>query len=264
MATTKPSCYAWPTGQQQYSQKQSAAESVEKNMNAQTLDASRFYAALTQAGVLKEYEPMTPAKFHQLLNCQTITARKVYEAVPKEEAWTPSRIHSTMMRRGQGGSRDLRITTGCLQSLKESKLIAEPQHGEFIRVEVRARPVIEIMDLDIDHDPQLIEQTKTPWLDRLKVHLETQEPQQPEIEPMPALKDELTKLHLPKLTALDRLSKLSKRANDLAHMGQQLTQLAQQLASDIDAEAINIEDERAADNADTVKLKQLKALLGSI
>ncbi len=205
-------------------------------MTNQPLSAERFYAALMNAGALKEYQPMTPARFHQIFNSQTITAKKVYEAVPKEEAWPINRIHSAMVRKGQGGGRDMRVTTGCLQSLKESRLITEPQNGEFMRVEVRPKPVIHIEELDLAPEPQ---------------------PQQPEIETMPTIKDEMNKLHLQKPTPLDRLSALSKRANEIMHM-------VHQLANDIDAAAIAIEDERTTESADTAKLKQLKALLGSI
>ena len=63
----------------------------------------------------------------------TAIAQKVYAAVPASEPWSVSFIHSEMSRMGSS-TRDVAVVYGCLNSLKASGLVAEPQRGTFIRV----------------------------------------------------------------------------------------------------------------------------------
>lgn len=62
-------------------------------------------------------------------------AKKVLAAVPMQEAWSAQKI-STELRRS-GGSYDLSVITGCLNTLADSGIIKEPATGSFIRPAVR-------------------------------------------------------------------------------------------------------------------------------
>ena len=64
------------------------------------------------------------------------TAQKVYSAVPISEPWSVTRIYSEMQRIGTS-TRDQRVVQGCLNSLKESGLVVEPERGIFARVAIR-------------------------------------------------------------------------------------------------------------------------------
>lgn len=78
---------------------------------------------------------MTPARFEQLARGQTGVARKVLEAVPIQEPWSTSEIHREIYRVGVRIGVD--VLEGCLKALRKSKLILEPQPGQFIRTGLR-------------------------------------------------------------------------------------------------------------------------------
>jgi hypothetical protein len=64
-------------------------------------------------------------------------ARKVFQHVPAAEAWRPQEIHAEMARMGSNIER--RVLDGCLNSLKDSGLLREPEPGRFIRNELKPR-----------------------------------------------------------------------------------------------------------------------------
>lgn len=78
---------------------------------------------------------MTPRRFKALLNEQTITARKVFDAVPQQETWTVNLVQQEL-HRVNSSLRDRRVIEGCLASLVNSGLVKEPQRGYFTRVKV--------------------------------------------------------------------------------------------------------------------------------
>lgn len=78
---------------------------------------------------------MNSARFRSLWNNMTPTLRKVYCGVPEDNVMTNNAIHAVLARNGQG--RDLHNTQGCLNTLLGMGLIAEPERGCFVRVEVR-------------------------------------------------------------------------------------------------------------------------------
>lgn len=67
-------------------------------------------------------------------------SRKVLHACPVAEAWTPRDIHTEILRQGHS-SIDRRTLDGCLNALRDSGLVREPEHGCFIRVTAKARVV---------------------------------------------------------------------------------------------------------------------------
>ena len=82
---------------------------------------------------------MTATRIRILENQQTGIAKKVYGAVPINEAWPSKSIVAELTRQGQ--VRDFPIVEGCLNTLKEVGLIKEMAPGHFQRV--KPKPTVE-------------------------------------------------------------------------------------------------------------------------
>lgn len=82
---------------------------------------------------------MTATRIRILENQQTGVAKKVYGAVPINEAWPSRQIVMELSRQGQ--VRDFSIIEGCLNTLKEVGLIREVAPGHFQRV--KPKPTVE-------------------------------------------------------------------------------------------------------------------------
>lgn len=78
---------------------------------------------------------MTATRIRILENQQTGVAKKVYGAVPINEAWPSKQIVMELTRQGQ--VRDFSIVEGCLNTLKEVGLIKEVSPGHFQRVKLK-------------------------------------------------------------------------------------------------------------------------------
>ena len=82
---------------------------------------------------------MTATRIRILENQQTGVAKKVYGAVPINEAWPSKSIVAELTRQGQ--VRDFSIIEGCLNTLKEVGLIREVSPGCFQRVKPKTEPM---------------------------------------------------------------------------------------------------------------------------
>ena len=82
---------------------------------------------------------MTATRIRILENQQTGVAKKVYGAVPINEAWPSKQIVMELSRQGQ--VRDFSTIEGCLNTLKEVGLIKETAPGHFQRV--KPKPTVE-------------------------------------------------------------------------------------------------------------------------
>ena len=82
---------------------------------------------------------MTATRIRILENQQTGVAKKVYGAVPINEAWPSKQIVMELSRQGQ--VRDFSIIEGCLNTLKEVGLIKEVAPGHFQRI--KPKPTVE-------------------------------------------------------------------------------------------------------------------------
>ena len=82
---------------------------------------------------------MTATRIRILENQQTGVTKKVYGAVPINEAWPSKSIVSELTRQGQ--IREFSIIEGCLNTLKEVGLIKEVSPGHFQRV--KSKPTAE-------------------------------------------------------------------------------------------------------------------------
>lgn len=80
---------------------------------------------------------MNERKFNQVMQGQSGSAKKVYEAVPKAIAWPPHQILTEVRRTNPGFNAPLEAFIGILSSLKSDGLIKEPRKGCYIRSEVR-------------------------------------------------------------------------------------------------------------------------------
>jgi hypothetical protein len=76
------------------------------------------------------------ARQRVLLSSQTAVAKKVFELVPIQEAWTAQEIQGALQRATRS-SMDFRLLGGCLNTLKDAGLVAEPKPGHFERVKLR-------------------------------------------------------------------------------------------------------------------------------
>lgn len=96
-------------------------------------DHRRVWGAGFKAGqqsiIDKELANMNQAKIDKALRGQTAIATKIYQAVPKCESWTSAQIASELKR--HGFSHDKKLIEGCLNSLVDSRLVAETSKGMF-------------------------------------------------------------------------------------------------------------------------------------
>lgn len=180
--------------------------------------------AATAAAPTNE-EPMTETKFNAVYRSVSEQAKKVYAAVPIEERWTLTQIMAELSR--TTGQREQRVVSGCLNSLKEVGLVKEYTGGVWGRTEVRLKsaPLIE-SDL---------------------------QPTQPTQEVMPAINTK-PKAQESTTTPLERIGGLSSQVLTII-------QTLHQLAADIDAAAIEVEEQIQKVHKDSTRLKQLQELL---
>ena len=79
---------------------------------------------------------MTPARASLIERGLTGVASRVLDFVPLDDCWTPSQIHSEIMRQ-KGTSPGVPVVEGCLASLLESGLVKMPKPRMYVRVHVR-------------------------------------------------------------------------------------------------------------------------------
>jgi len=168
---------------------------------------------------------MKTAKLTAMLQGQTCIARKVFEAVPIQEAWTASQIKNALHNNEASGA-DLHVIRGCLRELKESGLIREPENGLFRRNEIKTA---------IDHHKE-IPMTRTTSLKSVDA---------PEVQK----------------TSLERMSELSAH---LKTLGESFNTALQSIATQLEDVALSIEQEREHNSVNLDKLKQLQSLLKSL
>lgn len=75
---------------------------------------------------------MTPTAHARLLQGLNSIARKVYDAVPTNEAWPASKIRTLIP-----GNPDMNVVKGCLGKMKEDGLVKEVLGRRYLRVEVK-------------------------------------------------------------------------------------------------------------------------------
>lgn len=85
---------------------------------------------------------MSKSKFEQTVAAQTATARRLFEVVPADQAWTIKQLVTAAAKAGINS--DYGILAGCLNTMKKAGLVLEPTDGCFVRApyrEVKVKPL---------------------------------------------------------------------------------------------------------------------------
>ena len=178
---------------------------------------------------------MTETKFNSIYRGLTEQAKKVYQAVPITDPWSVTQIMNELAR--TTGQKEHRIVSGCLNSLQDSGLIREATQGQWVRVEVRPKTVT------IVKKPQPI--TAQVSVSDTSEKETTMPPIN--LNPPPQKMDTNT-------TPLERIGRLS--AQVLA-----IIQNMHQLAADIEATALEVEEQMEKIQKDGARLKHFQELL---
>lgn len=185
------------------------------------IKSSRKTTKLTQT-------TMNQQKFESSYRGLSSQAKKVYDAVPIVESWSPAQLVAELRRRNSSMS-EVRVIMGCLNTLKEGGLVIEPEKGFFRREAIR--PKMEPIDQEADFFKTINETTM-------------KEPMSPTPKLLPPL------LPASAINPIDRLSLLASRLRDLA--------------SDMDTAALDLAEQAEKNDAETAKMRQLQALLKSL
>lgn len=168
---------------------------------------------------------MNQSRFEAVHRGLTAQAKKVYDSIPCRDGWNPSQVMQDLRRRNISMS-DMHVVMGCINSLIGAGLIAEPERGLFMRTPIREKPTEKQIQ-----QPELIETPKENMM------------------PAPAAKPTRSPVAI-----LSVIASRAKAASDTMR----------KLADDIETAALEIEENIAAGDADTAKLKQLQQLLKSL
>lgn len=169
---------------------------------------------------------MTPSRYEALLRDLTAICRKVFDATPISEAWHDAAIMSAL--RQAGSNVEGSVIRGCLENLRKSGLVIEPNPRHFQRV----------------HKPIRIIPMPTPLPENTAT---THRPAAaPVATNMPSKSAEPAR----KLSTLDRLSRISLEFRALA--------------DELDDIAIQADEDMKAQGQDSETLRQLQKLLGNI
>ncbi len=170
---------------------------------------------------------MNQAKFDSVHRGLTAQAKKVYDALPISEPWSPTQIMQELHRRNCGMT-DMRVVIGCINSMIDSGCVLEPRKGMFQRVEIRQKQV-----------------SVAPVLVAVK---------NIEVSPVKAIVSAtVVKSSTDKAATvgpIDRLSELAKRLRELA--------------TDMETTALELAEQAEKNDTDTAKMRQLQQLLKSL
>ncbi|CAB4134781.1 hypothetical protein UFOVP274_61 [uncultured Caudovirales phage] len=171
---------------------------------------------------------MNYAKFNSIYQGLTSVSRKVYNAVPIGESWTPAWIASEIGRTGTAP--EMKIIQGCLTSLKDNGLISETPLGKFSRKAVKMTPVIKPEEIKVFKHKPAVTVIKAEPVEEETVEIESN---------------------------IDKLASLAKRTIEVSNM-------LKILAADIENAALAIEEQNQARDKENAKIQQLVQLLKSL
>jgi hypothetical protein len=209
-----------------------------------------FHDGLKVAGkqLVKE-KVMNEAKFQSVFRNVSEQAKKVYNAVPISESWSSSQIMAELARTNR--STEHRVVLGCLASLREVGLIKESATGLWIRTEVRTKQLHSILPYKIkDIDAEELQPTE----DDIKSTKEITVKPKKEIAVPPINTQPTPQKTDPNITPLERIGGLSQQVLTII-------QSLHQLAADIEATALEVEEQMDKINKDSAMLKQFQQLL---
>ena len=188
---------------------------------------------------------MNEAKFQSVFRNVSDQAKKVYSAVPITEPWTSAQVMTELGRLNK--TTEQRVVLGCLASLKELGLVKEPSIGLWIRTEVRTKQIHAILPYKIkDIEPEEVIEATQPVETIMKPKKETAVP--------PINTQPVAQKADPNVTPLERIGGLSQQVLTII-------QSLHQLAADIEATAIEVEEQMEKINKDSAMLKQFQQIL---
>ena len=168
---------------------------------------------------------MNQQKFDAVYRGMTIQAKKVYDAIPIQEGWTPAQIMGELRRRNISMT-DKHVVLGCINSMIDSGLIVESPKGVFRREPVR---------------PKFEQQEQLP------------EPTPPAKEPEPMSKTPAPAPAKDVPPSIDPITRLSALAINL-----------RALAAELESAAVDLAMQFEQNDAETEKMRQLKSILKSL
>lgn len=174
---------------------------------------------------------MNEARFQAVYEGQTALARKVYDALPLEEFWTPGQVVTEIRRKGLSVTGDTRALEWALSQLQSAHLIVKAGRDTYRRAEIVNPVVKESPKMAAAPTPVIADTTK----------------------PAPAAPAQL-KTAPTKAPAYDRLIDL---ARDAAELSQRLAGLAR----DIDDALLDLDQELEAGREEVARVRQISALL---
>ena len=174
---------------------------------------------------------MRQSKVNAMLMNGTTVAKKIYEAVPIIEPWSIGQICAEVARLELIAKPTMSIVQGCLNSLKENKLVRETSSQHFIRTPVTSEKP---------------EKKVNPMLTTLNLVSPRQTLQLPKAEGTEMNKN-----------PLDLLGNLSDEAKTLSKK-------MMELSSKIDEVAVEIDELLNNQSEDKENLQQLRELLKKI
>jgi hypothetical protein len=164
---------------------------------------------------------MSNARFRQVHQGLTTTAKKVYELIPIGEPWDYHQITAEVTRAGLGIQYN--ILQGCVAALVDAQLVDEPRRGHFQRAPIKDKPML-----------QAVERTE-----------KTTMTMQPIVTKAAA-------------TPLERLGELAVR---IRKFGDDAKAMATTLADELENAVLEFEEQQDMTAADVAKFKTLKAVL---
>lgn len=183
---------------------------------------------------------LSETKRDRILQGQTTTARKVYDAIPIAEPWDTYKIAAELERRGV--SIDFSIMVGCINTLIRAGLAAEPERRTYIRTPVRAKAVQAIVSSVLDDDDD--DTTDIEDINTMPAPVQNPARQKPG-------------KGTPQTATIDRLGALAEKATSLANE-------LKKLSAEIETAAIDIAEQIADVEAKAEKLRKFQALLSEI
>ena len=167
------------------------------------------------------------SKFNAIHNGLPAIVKKVYQAVPIKDIWDKRKIIQEV-HRIHPSLRDQSAILGCLDTLKRSGLINEPETGSFRREKIENSAAI---NNDANQQSDKANMTTT---------------------------DQQSK---PELSPIERIIDLQTRTSKMKDSLRQTMQDLGELTDEIETVAIEIEVKFSERDAESQKLKQLQTLL---
>lgn len=191
---------------------------------------------------------LSEAKRDRILQAQTSTARKVYDAIPISEPWNLPKIVGELERRGV--VMDYAILVGCINTLIRNGLASEPERKTYIRTPVRAKAVQAIVSSVMGADEDDTDDTDDTIQHEEITHMASPTTAQQG-------RQQHGRAQSPQATAIDRLGALAAKATA---MSMEL----KRLSSEIETVALEIAEQIADVEAKAEKLRQFQTLLAEI